>query len=357
MKTTTLSPNEPSGRKIRLREVLLLLLAGSVLLNVVLIARLQHREVNQTLLGTNTHESSLANLPNTRQRRRRDEIGIGGSLTKKPSTFNAPLRCEPFGGPFNQSAVDDIVYWRDDIAKETQFRSVFLPDAAKNYFVFEPDEAGFSNVRLSFETVVAFAVAMGRTLVMPPKLRLAQLLHPHEEGVRAYSYYDFFNIRNVPIISMQKYLETVALTGQLHNEAGEDSFPPYNRTKWDGLLGNSGNSGVGEAPLFFQWLSTSMHALDWKRDECIVAFPVDRSKGVRDVRAFLKSILDEDDKVNNGMSKRITSYTGHPIPVDSSPRDRFREMLSERRTLCEYDDYWQQSESLYLTGHEATGKA
>lgn len=42
------------------------------------------------------------------------------------------------------------------------------PDPSKTYYLsFEPDMAGFNNVRMSLECAIAFAVITGRTLVLP----------------------------------------------------------------------------------------------------------------------------------------------------------------------------------------------
>jgi hypothetical protein len=105
-------------------------------------------------------------------------------------------------------------------------------------------------VRLGFETVVALAKATGRTLVMTPTMRFSQLLYEHTEGIRSYSYTDFFDLSNIPMISMEEYLKRVALSGKLQDMNGAVSFPPGNRTNWDGLLGNSNNAGAGESVQF-----------------------------------------------------------------------------------------------------------
>jgi hypothetical protein len=42
------------------------------------------------------------------------------------------------------------------------------PDASQTYYLtFEPDMAGFNNMRMSLECAVAFAAITGRTLVLP----------------------------------------------------------------------------------------------------------------------------------------------------------------------------------------------
>ena len=57
---------------------------------------------------------------------------------------------------------------------------------------FEPDNGGWNNIRMAFETVAVFAHATGRTLVMPPAQRLYLLKVQHEGNRRAHHGVDAF---------------------------------------------------------------------------------------------------------------------------------------------------------------------
>jgi GDP-fucose protein O-fucosyltransferase len=328
--------------KCQIREALLLLLVGSVVLNFLLVSQLHSLE---TIEGSSAGGKSIFSVLPENARHK---------LKSKAEPSNGRLQCAAYGGPSDEDAAE-MMYWRTDIPADKQFKSVYGAEAEEKYFVFEPDESGFSNVRLSFETVVTLARAMGRTLVMLPTMRFAQLLHQHSEGVRSYALTDFFHISNVPMISMQEYLERVALQGRLRDQNGAVTFPPYNRTNWDGRVGNTGNSGRGEGDVLYNWISRSMPAIDWKRDFCIVPFPSNTASGIAAVRTYMGSILKEEARLHIEVQQRIKEYTGNPIPVNSSLRVRLREMLAERKELCEYNKTWAKAESIYLTGHEATG--
>jgi hypothetical protein len=59
-----------------------------------------------------------------------------------------------------------LYYWR---ANETVATTEALSTKDKQYVAFEPDFGGFNNIRLALESVVIFAHATGRSIVLPPK--------------------------------------------------------------------------------------------------------------------------------------------------------------------------------------------
>jgi hypothetical protein len=81
---------------------------------------------------------------------------------------------------------------------------------------------------------------MGRTLVLPPEQRM-YLLGGNEERSH-FSFQDFYPMEQIAkehvgldIITMEEFLVKVAMTGQLRDNKGKPSFPPDNRTSWNGL--------------------------------------------------------------------------------------------------------------------------
>ncbi len=98
-----------------------------------------------------------------------DDGGEGeseGHINKKDDyNPSAPLSCEKFGGP-DDKAASELSYW-SDIPSDNKFVSPFYDE--EKYLTFEPDIGGWNNVRMSYETIILLAHAMGRTLVLPPK--------------------------------------------------------------------------------------------------------------------------------------------------------------------------------------------
>eukprot|EP00980_Cylindrotheca_fusiformis_P004070 scaffold880_cov132-Cylindrotheca_fusiformis.AAC.66 len=66
--------------------------------------------------------------------------------TRRQDFRLAGLSCDKWGGPPN-SAAEEMIYWKD-IPADSQIQSPFHKTGGKTqYFTFEPDFAGFNNVR------------------------------------------------------------------------------------------------------------------------------------------------------------------------------------------------------------------
>lgn len=124
-----------------------------------------------------------------------------------------------------------IVYWRKWTEETPMWSSPFKPkkDEGPKYVTFEPDEGGFNNVRMALEIFVLFALATGRTLVLPDEYPMYLL---GQAGIM-HDFDDFYDVEgwanNVDVLPMHKFLEKEGLTGQLKD--GE--MPPGNATRFD----------------------------------------------------------------------------------------------------------------------------
>jgi hypothetical protein len=182
------------------------------------------------------------------------------------------------------------------------------------------------------ETVVGLAAIMGRTLVLPPQKQMYLLGKGENKQKKHFGFEDFFPMEQmahenaaIEMITMKEFLETEALTGKLRNkETGKVSFPPNNRTDWNGLSGE-------EYDQLREWLRTVALVPQWAPDKCLAAFPANGDhSSVEELRQMQNSIHKE------GVSP--ATYFGNPVPVDGSPMDRMKENLNNRKELCVYDE-------------------
>ena len=133
----------------------------------------------------------------------------------------------------------------------------------------------------------------------------------------------------IDMITMQEFLEKEAMTGHLIDRyTGKPSFPPYNRTDWNGLLGR-------EYDELREWLRNVTHVPRWSPDRCLAAFPADGDhKRVMELQEMQRSIHSQGGVTPD-------RYIGNPVPVDAPPLERMKENLNRRRELCVYDEEMQ----------------
>jgi hypothetical protein len=89
-------------------------------------------------------------------------------------------------------AAQQMVYWN----KEDKVPSPYVDPAAPQQFVsFEYDLGGWNNIRMGFESVVAFALGSGRTVVLPPSKPLYLL--DKDASQKQHGFLDFFEIEKL----------------------------------------------------------------------------------------------------------------------------------------------------------------
>lgn len=139
------------------------------------------------------------------------------------------------------------------------------------FLPIKPDGGGWNNIRMAMETILGLAIATGRTLVLPPEQRMYLLAKNRGKQKTDFSFMDFFPMKELAtenaalhMITMEEFLMREAMTGHLRDKnTGEVSFPPENRTDWNGQ----------DVKILKEWLRNVTHTPLWDPNRCIAAFP------------------------------------------------------------------------------------
>jgi hypothetical protein len=258
----------------------------------------------------------------------------------------AGLDCSEHGGPFDKADAEELVYWRD-IASDNAWVSPFkkiIGDGERQYLTFEPDGGGWNNIRMSMETVLTMALAMGRVLVLPPSQKMYLL------GKTTFNFADFFPLQELAeehagleIITTEQFLEeTMGKTRD--TETGAVSFPPDDKkTAWDG-----DTAGIKEK--LSPWIRSIATIPDWNPDRCIAAFPKSSDpKDAAELQTAFDEILAEQDGFY-ATEKAHEEFINKPTPVDAPFKDRLKEIITERESLCLYDAKLQEAPIIHFHG-------
>jgi len=137
----------------------------------------------------------------------------------------------------NGKQVDsEVIYWKI-VPGDSTYESPITPHHGEHhdrYITFEYDGGGWNNVRMSLESLIVVAHAMGRTLVVPPQQHLYLLGKPHKdkddkEEHDEMGFADFFDValleshRGFHVLHMEDFLRREGVTGGLHGKT-----PPGN---------------------------------------------------------------------------------------------------------------------------------
>jgi len=259
----------------------------------------------------------------------------------------AGLKCDAFGGP-SEEVASEMIYW-EDIPSDNTYISPFQKSKEKQYITFEADHGGWNNIRMAMETVMTMAVAMGRTLVLPPEQGMYLLHktkdHKGSQQRKDFSFAHFFPMELIAeehvgfeVITMEEFLVREGLAGNLRDSAGQVRFPPKNMTQWDGQDHFSISNKL-EA-----YLLTIGKVPEWDPEKCMASFPSTTSpKDIEILRQIKKEVDDA------GGFPGYEDYVGKPHPVDAPPKDRMMENWAGREALCIYDEQLQNSKVIHFT--------
>jgi len=274
----------------------------------------------------------------------------------------AGLNCDAYGGPSNDIAAE-MIYWKD-IKSDSSFVSPFYDDSKPKYLTFEPDEGGWNNIRMSMETAVAMAHAMGRTLVLPPQQGMYLLQkqkndhrngtkQQHQFGFSDFFHFDSFELEHagVKVISFEDFLKREVLTGHLKEKGTNNNTVQIpittknsepNRTDWNGI-------GRKEKDMLAKWMRTFTTNPVWYFDDCMVAFPSTN----QDAQKRFDTMVDDITSVP--WKQHMMLHKGHPVDVKASTHDRLREVLAHRSDVCLYNETYQNAKVFHFMGDNNSG--
>jgi len=109
----------------------------------------------------------------------------------------------------NLEVVRILQYWKR-IDSSSLKRVHWSSEQNSKFLTFEPDSGGFNNIRMNFETILAMAWVLNRTLVLPPRMQL-YLLHKPSELTDYFDPVDLLNNPFLNVITMDQFLERRSL--------------------------------------------------------------------------------------------------------------------------------------------------
>jgi len=266
-------------------------------------------------------------------------------LSSKPESHHiAGLKCDKHGGPSEEIAAE-MIYW-EDIPKDAQYVSPFACDEkSPKYLTFEPDFAGWNNVRMAMETATVLAQATGRILVLPPEQTIASLGDDSKQANNQFTFKDFFHFDSivaehpaVKIITMDEFFKREALAGGLRNKVtGQVELPNFNVSSWNG--------NVLQSKEQWEWLRKVASIPIWVYRNCVVGIASEPGReGAQRLLAYQASIPPPGQPW-------VGDFGGNITAVDAPPMERLREILDERRYICIYDDNFQNQKVIHFTGN------
>ena len=145
------------------------------------------------------------------------------------------------------------------------------------------------------------------------------------------------------IITMEEFLQREGITGRLRDQSGRVTFPPHNRTNWNGM-----NQKVKTE--LEPWLQQISFMPSWDPNKCMAVFPATSNK--RDIDALLH--VWESIQSSGGFPP-AQQFVNNPVPVHASIKERLSENNKDRKYLCIYNQTLQQEPLIHFHGKKSLG--
>lgn len=195
---------------------------------------------------------------------------------------------------------------------------------------------------MSLETILIMGISMGRTIVLPPEHRI--YLFNNKEKKQHFKFQDFLHLKeaeyehsHVKFMSMDEYLEKVALKGLLVNQTtGIVKFPPNNRTNWNQAYGTT------QLQLWQYIRNTSMVDDNCIPMQSISYFPANTTDFGPESQFRVMSLIQNASKVS-----RSAKFKTNPMPANASEVDRLNAHLLRRNSVCFYNNQMQNALSIH----------
>jgi len=261
------------------------------------------------------------------------------------ATSDKFLNCNVFGGPdVKEKHSRAMSYWK--IVEQDKAYPNPIPDLDHRYLTFQVDEhegVDWDGHHLAMESALALSFATGRTLVLPPPLKMGLA-----GGVSA-SYDSFYDLKTldgaydgIHIITMDQFLREEGMNGKLVDlSSGQKIDVPNGITDW---------SSQSEKKGLWEYLEKVGEIPAWLPDECIHLVPNKR----KDAKSYLENMAALEVQLNDltsGKSGRVpepADYAGSPVDVNALARDRLGEFLAGRKEKCMYNEQIHNAKLVYI---------
>jgi GDP-fucose protein O-fucosyltransferase len=187
-----------------------------------------------------TNKMNTKNGVASKLHQHKDGIDIG-------SNFAYPwiLNCDQYGSP-SADIPQEMVYWKELPYDQTIISSPLRHPQEEQFITFEID-GGWNNVRMGFETVVAMAIATGRTLVLPPRQQIWGVVDTSREHHLAFD--DFFPLllsqtKSCKVISFNEFITNVVLCPRQWSHQ-HHSLRKFGHLKVNEQLGKDDGASMG----------------------------------------------------------------------------------------------------------------